>query len=57
MLNPVLLLAGFSPLVDRAELSREDKTLFVRASTTAEELQRLLAVATNLARSVVGRPR
>jgi hypothetical protein len=57
MLNPVLLLAGFAPLVDRAELAREEKTLFLRASTTGEELQRLLAVVTNLARSVVGRPR
>ena len=57
MLNPVLLLAGFAPLVDRAELSREEKTLFLRASTTPQELQRLLAVTTNLARSVVGRPR
>ena len=56
MLNPVLLLAGFVPLVDRAELSREERILFVRASTTAEELQRLLAVATNLARGLVGRP-
>ena len=56
MLNPVLLLAGFVPLVDRAELSREERILFVRASTTAEELQRLLAVATNTARSIVGRP-
>jgi hypothetical protein len=57
MLNPVLLLGGFAPLVDRAELSREEKTLFLRASTTAEELQRLLAVVTNLARGVVGHPR
>lgn len=56
MLNPMLLLAGFAPLLDRAELSREEQTLFLRASTTAEELQRLLAVATNLARSLVGRP-
>jgi len=56
MLNPVLFLAGFAPLVDRAELSREERILFVRASTTAEELQRLLAVATNAARAIVGRP-
>jgi hypothetical protein len=56
MLNPVLLLSGFAPLVDRAELSREERTLFLRASTTAEELQRLLAVATNAARGIVGRP-
>jgi len=52
----VLFLAGFAPLVDRAELSREERILFVRASTTAEELQRLLAVATNAARAIVGRP-
>jgi hypothetical protein len=56
MLSPVLLLTGFSPLVDRAELSREEKTVSLRASTTAEELQRLLAVVTNLARGVVGHP-
>jgi len=57
MSNPVLLLAGFSSLVDRAELSREEGTVFLRASTSAEELQRLLAVATNLARGLIGRPR
>ena len=57
MLSPVLLLAGFAPLVDRAELSRDEKTVFLRASTTAEELQRLLAVVANLARGVVGHPR
>ena len=57
MLNPVLFLAGFAPLVDRAELSRDEKTLFLRASTTGEELQRLLAVVTNLARGVVGHAR
>jgi hypothetical protein len=57
MLSPVLLLAGFAPLLDRAELSREERTLFLRARMTAEELQRLLALATNLARGVVGRPR
>ena len=56
MLNPFFLLGGFAALVDRAELSREEKALFLRASTTAEELQRLLAVVTNLARSVVGHP-
>jgi hypothetical protein len=57
MLNPVLLLARFAPLLGRAELSREERTLFLRASATTEELQRLLAVVTNLARGVVGRPR
>jgi hypothetical protein len=56
MLNPVLLLARFAPLLGRAELSREERTLFLRASATAEELQRLLAVVTNFARGVVGRP-
>ena len=57
MMNPMVLLSGFSPLIDRAELSREESTLFLRASTTAAELQRLLAVATNVARGLVGRPR
>jgi hypothetical protein len=56
MLNPVLLLGGFAPLIGRAELSREERTLFLRASVTTEELQRLLAVVTNFARGVVGRP-
>jgi hypothetical protein len=56
LLNPVLLVAGFAPLLDRAEESREERTLFVRASTTAEELQRLLTLVTNLARSAIGRP-
>jgi hypothetical protein len=57
MLNPMLLVAGFAPLLERAEVSREERTLFVRASTTPEELQRLLTLATNLARSAMGRPR
>jgi hypothetical protein len=57
LLNPVLLLAGFAPLIDRAELSLEDRTLFLRADTTPEEMQALLGLVTNLARSVVGRPR
>jgi hypothetical protein len=57
LMNPALLLTGFGPMVDRAELSLEDRTLFLRVNTTAEELQRLLAMVTNLARSVVGRPR
>jgi hypothetical protein len=52
----VLLLARFAPLLGRAELSREERTLFLRASATTEELQRLLAVVTNFARGVVGRP-
>ena len=56
MLNPVLLLARFAPLLGRAELSREERTLFLRTSATTEELQRLLAVVTNFARGVVGRP-
>jgi hypothetical protein len=57
LMNPALLLTGFGPMVDRAELSLEDRTLFIRVNTTAEEQQRLLAMVTNLARSVVGRPR
>jgi len=57
LVNPVLLVAGFGPLLDRAELSREQRILFVRASATAEEMQRLLALVTNLARSALAQPR
>lgn len=49
--NPLVLLSGFSPLIGRAQVSREGNSLTVRVPTTALELQRLLNLATNLARA------
>jgi hypothetical protein len=55
--NPLVLLSGFSALVGRAQPSRDGNTLQVRADTTAEELRRLLNLATTLARASLARPR
>ncbi len=55
--NPLVLLSGFSALVGRAQPSRDGNTLQVRAETTADELRRLLNVATALARAALTRPR
>jgi hypothetical protein len=57
LVNPVVLLAGFAPLLDRFELEREGSSVYLRTDATAQEMQRLLALTTNLARTVVGRPR
>jgi hypothetical protein len=55
--NPVVLLSGFSGLVSRAEASRDGNTLQLRADTSAEELQRLLNLIGNLARTALAQPR
>ena len=55
--NPIVLLSGFSGLVNRAETSRDGNTLQLRADTSAEELQRLLNLIANLARTALARPR
>jgi hypothetical protein len=55
--NPLVLLSGFSALVGRAQPSRDGNTLQVRADTTADELRRLLTLATTLARAALVRPR
>lgn len=57
LVNPVVLLAGFAPLLDRFELEREESSVFLRTGATPQEMQRLLTLTTNLARTVVGRPR
>jgi hypothetical protein len=57
LINPVVLLAGFAPLLDRFELTREETTVSLRTEATAQEMQRLLALTANLAKTVVGRPR
>jgi hypothetical protein len=55
--NPIVLISGFSPLVRRAEISREDSTLELRADATVDEIQRLLNLVVNLTRSALAVPR
>jgi hypothetical protein len=55
--NPVVILSGFSSLIGRAETSREDNTLHLRAETSTEELQRLLNLIANLTRTALSQPR
>jgi hypothetical protein len=49
--NPIVLISGFAPLIRRATISREGSTLEVRVDATIDEIQRLLNVAANLART------
>jgi hypothetical protein len=51
--NPIVILAGFSSLVGRAEISREDNTLQTRIELSTAELQRLLSVIANLTQSML----
>jgi hypothetical protein len=51
--NPIVLLAGFSSLVGRAEISREGSTLQTRIELSTAELQRLLSVIANLTQSML----
>jgi hypothetical protein len=51
--NPIVILAGFSSLVSRAEISREDNTLQTRIELSTAELQRLLNVIANLTQSML----
>jgi hypothetical protein len=55
--NPVVLLSGFSSLVSRADFTREENTLQTRIEVSTAELQRLLNLAANLARTALARPR
>ena len=55
--NPIVLLAGFSSLVGRAEISREGNTLQTRIELSTAELQRLLNVIANLTQSVLASPK
>ncbi len=49
--NPLLVLSGFGPLISRAEITREERSLTVHMGVTADELQRLLSMAANLTRN------
>jgi hypothetical protein len=52
LINPVVLLGGMSPLIQRSQLSRIGETsLQVRAESSTEEIQRLLNLAANLVRA------
>jgi hypothetical protein len=51
--NPVVLLSGFAPLIRRIEASRDGSTLELRVDTTVDEIQRLLNLLANLARSAL----
>jgi hypothetical protein len=55
--NPVVLLSGFSSLVGRAQITREENTLQTRIEVSTAELQRLLNLAANLTRTALSRPR
>jgi hypothetical protein len=49
--NPLVLLAGLNPIVSRAELRREDRTIVLRTTATSEETRRLLQMIVNFARN------
>jgi hypothetical protein len=51
LLNPIVLVSGFSPLIRRAEISRDGANLELRVELSIEELQRLLNVTVNLTRA------
>jgi hypothetical protein len=55
--NPVVLLSGFSSLIGRAQITREENTLQTRIEVSTAELQRLLNLAANLTRTALARPR
>jgi hypothetical protein len=51
LVNPLVLVSGFSPLIRRAEVSRDGANLELRIDLTVEEIQRLLNVVSNLTRT------
>ncbi len=53
LLNPIVLVSGFAPLVRRAEVSRDGSKLEVRVDATSDEIQRILSLAVNLTRSAL----
>jgi len=57
LLNPVVLLGGFSPLLERTRTTREGSSLELRAESSSEELQRLLNFTANLMRAALARTR
>jgi hypothetical protein len=46
--SPLLLLSGFSPIVARAEVRREDSAFILRTTASQEEMRRVLATISNL---------
>ena len=46
--NPLVMLGGFSPLIDHIVLTREGKTVRLHLSATPDEAQRLLALALHM---------
>ena len=54
--NPMVILGGFSSLLGRAEIKREGETLQIRIEASTAELQRLLNLIGNLARTALVRP-
>jgi hypothetical protein len=57
LLNPVVLVSGFSPLIRRVEISRDGSNLELQVDATSEEIQRILNLAANLTRSALTKPR
>lgn len=53
LVNPIVLVSGFSPLIRRAEITREGSNLELRVNLSVEELQRLLNVTVNLTRTAL----
>lgn len=51
LVNPLVLVSGFSPLIRRAEVSRDVANLELRVDLTVDEMQRLLNVVANLTRT------
>lgn len=51
--HPIVILSGFSPLISRADISRDDETLRTRIELSPAELQRLLNVVANLTQSML----
>ena len=45
--NPLLVLSGFSPLVTRARLEREGRTVRLHLAVSRDETLRLLAMASH----------
>jgi hypothetical protein len=57
MINPILLLMGFSNLLNRIEVTQESNPLGLHLALSADELQRLLTLIANLNRGAFKSPR
>jgi hypothetical protein len=51
--NPLILLAGLTPIVTRAELTRDDRKVNLRTTATPEETRRILQMIGNFARTAL----